>query len=177
MANRRLFIAIPLSQEVKGTIEEAVNEYHLPGKRVPIDNLHITVHFLGDTPKSDIPFIEDHVDNVTKQTKCFYLWPEKIDLKKSRSGWMVWVVINKSQPFIDLVHKLRTEFDPEKISSRISPHITLARLKQTPVEDSKVFPIPLSFEPIMVNNVVLWQSRTEQPNAVYTSLKEFSLQK
>ena len=46
---KRLFLAIPLTEEIKSELDKYKNEMGLEGVRwIPSENLHVTLYFLGD---------------------------------------------------------------------------------------------------------------------------------
>ncbi|MEX0771798.1 MAG: RNA 2',3'-cyclic phosphodiesterase [Balneolales bacterium] len=177
MNRKRLFIAIPLSENLKDLLYEKFKEYELPGKLTPRENLHITVHFLGETEEEDVLQIEEQIASITEDTPGFILETDKIILKKGRFHQMLWVKIHPSDPFIQLVQNLRDIFEPDKTHMKILPHITLSRLKKAKERvREEGFPINIEDQVIEVSRVELWQSKMGGKNPVYELLKGFHLQ-
>ena len=68
----RLFIAITLPQQTKLNLVrniEQLKAFATSGNFVSEDNLHITLHFLGETPESQLIYIQSAMDKLKGMEK------------------------------------------------------------------------------------------------------------
>src|SRR6478672_11939329 len=61
----RLFIGVPLSEDARRAIERSLPK-NLPGKRVPAENWHFTLRFLGATEEA----ARDQIIRTMKAATC-----------------------------------------------------------------------------------------------------------
>jgi 2'-5' RNA ligase len=171
----RAFISIDFPEEIVNEIikiQEFLPEFD--GKKTEVDNLHLTLKFLGEIDK-------DFLKNVkTALSKVNFL---KLHLKLGEVGVfsenfirIVWIEIlgcDNLQKEID--SSLVNLFEKEK---RFMGHLTLARVKKIDnkknfIDELKKIPIPnLSFE---VNNFNLKKSVLTKKGAIYSNIEAYSL--
>lgn len=176
MKRKRLFLAVPLSENLKNLLIEKYNRLGAPGKPPPVENLHITVHFLGETKPDVIPQIENKLSGIAATFETFSMEVKKIILKKGRFGRMVWADIESSNHFTRLVQRIRSSLEPGKSDAKISPHITLSRLKKAGEKvDVTQFPAAIEPQTIEVNRIELWESRQGGKNPVYDQIGGYDL--
>ncbi|MEX0779709.1 MAG: RNA 2',3'-cyclic phosphodiesterase [Balneolales bacterium] len=174
MKKKRIFIVIPISDDLKGTLVEHFEHHDLPGKPTPRENLHITVHFLGETEEEYITGIKKQITQIATDTPVFSLEASDIILQKGRVNRMVWLKLIPSDPFTQLVKRIRSSLDPETIEAGIAPHITLSRLKKAHIPTGK-FPITIEEHLIKVDRLELWESKIGGKNPLYKELQKFHL--
>lgn len=130
----RLFVAIDLPEAIENKLVGI--SFGLPGARwVPLDQLHLTVRFIGEVDGglfhdicSGLEQVE--VDEFPLTLKGLGYFPPR---KEPR---VLWVGMEKNDPLLALRKKVDSVLAgcglaPEK--RKFSPHITLARLKKTPL--------------------------------------------
>ena len=61
---KRLFIAAPISRELKNRIKEIEQRTHLSIPWIPLENLHLTLLFLGDVEEERISLIQDAMRSI-----------------------------------------------------------------------------------------------------------------
>ena len=117
----RLFIAIPLSDEMKNALIDAQNQMRaqrIAGNYTPEENLHLTLAFIGDYPEPDDVALPDFAPFALTLSGygCF--------------GDLWWAGIGSSAPLEAIVRRLRRRLSEDGIPfdrKRFSPHITLVR--------------------------------------------------
>ncbi len=131
----RLFIAVDLPEIIKQNLEPM--SFGIPGaKWVTSDQLHLTVRFIGEVDGGLFRDIKNILDEVSMtpfslQLKGVGCFPPR---GKPR---VLWVGLEKSEP-LQLLRKkidsalLRVRVEPE--GRKFSPHITLARLRNSPIQ-------------------------------------------
>lgn len=133
----RIFIAINLPNDIKRELSLYEHKWpELPAKWTPMDNMHITLEFLGDLTDEELGEVCIVVKEVAQRHSSFsinlnnvsYGPPKKIPPR------MVWAKGEKSEELSDLKDDLqkylleRVAFRPEL--KNFSPHITLARISE-----------------------------------------------
>jgi len=129
----RLFAAIDLPAEIKKQL--AAICFGVPGaKWISADQLHLTLRFIGEVDGGMFKDIKDILSGVriepfSMRLKGLGYFPPR------QTPRVVWVGVEKNETLLRLRNKIetilvRSGLKPE--GRKYSPHITLARLKQTP---------------------------------------------
>lgn len=133
----RCFIAVSLTDEIKDSISRKttrLRKLDADVRWVPVENLHLTIKFLGNTPEESIPGITDRIERIASANGGFTfglsgtgVFP---DPKRPR---VVWIGIKETG---GRIIKLKQEvegamaelgFEPE--ARTFKPHLTLGRVK------------------------------------------------
>ena len=171
MDERRLFIAIALPTDVQAALSQVVQDLRLRvsgGRWVAPGNHHITLQFLGETPKGKVTELANLIQEATKETLgLFFIWRNRLIRAQARCPWMG---VRQNKILADLVDKLRFRLAMTVLSPKtaIRPHITLARqisLAADPAESWCWLPIKCP-----VHEIVLMESRIEHSRRVYLPL-------
>ncbi len=186
----RLFIALPLPQEVETKLGELTTEFKERGGRVrwvrPA-NIHLTVRFLGDTEEDRVPKIVELIDKVAGDFPAVDVLLDRLggfpNLKRPR---VLWVGLREDEQVHELsklarqvelgVRRLR--FEKEK--KGFKPHLTLGRVKDSRgCRDLTEYMEQYTFEPLPVHldRLVLFQSTLTPKGSVYKRLHEAMLGK
>lgn len=170
---KRLFFALWPDAEIRQRLAEVVEL--LPegsGRRMPVENLHLTLVFLGNVPASAIPELKAGANRLRLQTPGFAL-------RLERNGWwkrsgVAWLAPERAPPpLLSLVDELRRLSKQAGLSIEerdYRPHLTLARkLKRGPG--------PLRFEPLhwQVRDFCLVESITYSQGANYQLMQSWAL--
>lgn len=170
---KRLFFALWPDAEVRQRLAEVAEL--LPEascRRTPVENLHLTLVFLGNVPDSAIPQLKDGANQLRLQTPGFAL-------RLERNGWwkrsgIAWLAPEQaSLPLLSLVDELRRLSKHAGLSVEerdYRPHLTLARkLKRGPGS--------LRFEPLhwQVKDFCLVESVTHPQGASYQLMQSWAL--
>jgi 2'-5' RNA ligase len=129
----RLFIAVDLPETIKQNLEAMF--FGIPGARwVAPDQIHLTVRFIGDVDGNLFHDIKNVLEEI--QIPPFELHMKGMGHFPPRGKpRVIWAGIERSEP-LQLLRKkidialLKIRVEPEK--RKFSPHITLARLKNSP---------------------------------------------
>jgi 2'-5' RNA ligase len=129
----RLFVAIDLPLDIRERLGALC--CGLPGARwAPPEQMHLTLRFIGDVDGSVLTLVREALLEVRAEEFCLQL--EGIGFFPPRgSPKVVWVGIRNSEQLLRLRNRIesvlvRAGLEPE--GRKFSPHITLARLKNTP---------------------------------------------
>ena len=182
----RLFIALPLPQEVEIELDRLLGLFRPKGpevKWVPAKNIHLTVKFLGDTEEKLVDKIKAAIDDVVAGYQPFESSLDRVggfpNLNRPRVIW-----IGGSQPIDEAalmakdvdrrMHELR--FEKEK--RPFKAHLTLGRVREgrsvaalaAYLESFKLEPIPLKLD-----RLVLFKSTLTPKGSIYERLHEAML--
>jgi RNA 2',3'-cyclic 3'-phosphodiesterase len=131
----RLFTAIDLPEEVRETIADIGSD--LPGaRRVPPDQLHLTLRFIGEVDEGTFAAVRSSLRAV--EATGFSLALRGVGhFPPGRRPRVLWVGLAECAPLLELQKEVERALTGAGIPSearRFSPHLTLARLKDTPPE-------------------------------------------
>lgn len=186
---KRLFIAVPVNKENKEFVKRLLDELRslsLDAKIERIENVHLTLKFLGDTEESKIEVISQKLSEIAKahqefiaEFRGFGFFPN------AKNPRVLWLGINEpEQKIIKLQSDIERAMEQLGYAREKKPfeaHLTLARIKSSKniiklIEDiTKLSGI--IFEPVKVNHFILYESILKPTGAEYYSLREFYLRK
>jgi 2'-5' RNA ligase len=136
----RLFVGLALEPAL--TAKLAPMMCGLPGARwVPPENLHVTLRFIGEADARDAAILDEALSQIRRP--AFELQIAGCGIFAQRHGpEAVWLGVASTPPLTDLhgaVERatVRAGFAPEE--KRFRPHITVARLKDTPAPRLQAF--------------------------------------
>ena len=181
---KRVFIGIPAGDQVKSILpllKSAVNYNPRHIKWIPLDNIHLTLSFLGDISINDIPDIVQVVEqNIT--TAQFQLTISETGVfPSSKSPKVLWLGIDKGIDALKLLHeqvgRSVSEFKDNYENNTFVPHISIARIRRShrkidvlPLLNSVYSPIDLE-----VNSISMYESKLLPEGAQYTIINTFPL--
>jgi 2'-5' RNA ligase len=169
----RLFVALELGEDVRIALADWADAAAPESmRRVPIDNLHVTLAFLGARPEADAEAVAGVLDAVSRPVGKLIV-DEPIWLPARRPGVLA-VELRAKAPAVaelhaDLVAGLTEAigYAPERRALR--PHVTVARVRRGQrLDASRVSPPPaLAFAP---EALVLYRSDTGPDGVRYAPL-------
>lgn len=160
----RLFIAIQLTDEMKKALTACMHDLKrqgVEGNYVPVQNLHLTVAFIGEYDNPDL------VKKVLEQVP-----PPQFRLslsEKGNFGNLLWAGVKGNQKLKTYVRDLRTALKEAGIpfaEDVFVPHITLVRK----AEAKKPYQASLSKTEMKVTKVSLMKSECRNGKMVYREL-------
>jgi RNA 2',3'-cyclic 3'-phosphodiesterase len=182
MKTKRLFIGNPLPAIwLEPLVEFQLNNagFNKKCKWVQPQNLHITTLFIGDFPLHDLPELQEGIEIICRETKCFELDFEKIVLKKGRKNAMIWTQFKENQIFTQLHKLIRIRvneiFPLPKSRKQLIPHITLARINRMAGQIQPDFGWNDFPKKIEVKQANLWESKLRPTGAIYSVISSFQL--
>ena len=175
----RLFLAVDFPETIKKNLKSMF--FGIPGARwIALDQLHLTVRFIGDVDGAlflDIKtaLAETNISPFNIQMKGVGHFPPR------GAPRVIWAGLEKSEPLLLLRKKidaalLKIGVTPEK--RKFSPHITLARLKNTPPQKVANFLSGnglFSQEPFHVDDFKLYSSTLTPKGAIHKVERVYSL--
>lgn len=184
----RCFISIGITDEVKGKIRTLIdNMKHLSkGVRwVPIENIHLTLKFLGDVNENLIPEIKNRLIVLKNKYNPF-----KIDIKGTgafpspKYPNVLWIGVEPSDQLERLhldIEDAMYEFGIKKEDRKFSPHLTIGRVKDRKEIDLVVKELytikDMFFGSIDIREFQLMRSILKPTGAEYFEIAKFTLEK
>lgn len=165
----RLFFAIPVPIKVRKLLLSSFPKKTFPGIRFTVEeNIHITLHFLGDTPDERIPeIIQTGKEISLSASPIEFKFDSVKNVFKDKKPVMIWIQFEENILFETLCLKYREAF-PTDEKRKPLPHLTLARvrqLKKIPFDLPHIH--PFSF---IADRVELWKSNLHADGAHYEQI-------
>ncbi len=113
-------------------IQDKLNN-HAKIKWVKIENIHITLNFLGNTPNEKIPIINNEVQQICNQNKEFSITLRKIGtFPNIHNPKVLWIGIDNYSPLLSIYEKINNSMLSNNITfdnKPFAPHLTLGRFQ------------------------------------------------
>lgn len=186
MAVVRAFIAIELSPLIKAglvrTLEELKRQLKgSPVKWVPVDNIHLTLKFLGDVSVSNLDLLKDLLRRQAGNRRTFEFQVGELGaFPSTRLPRVIWVGVQAPPELYEFQKAIEVEASylgyPREERS-FSPHLTLGRVSRNASND-ETRRIGAALETLavgslgtsIVQSVNLYQSDLQPGGAIYTCL-------
>ena len=184
----RSFLAFELPLEIKKIVARVSGELRqssLNARWVKVDNIHLTVVFMGSIETEDIPAIAQGVQEV-----CQIYGPFDMSLKgigcfpNRRSPRVLWLGLDGDlEPMSDFRDALQghlTGFGIKEEKRKFKPHLTLARFRKPKKMDLKEDQLLSKYENISssvcaLKELILFKSDLKPTGAVYTKVEAWPL--
>ena len=176
----RVFVAVELPDKVKDNIMRSVEQlkhFTTRGKFVERENLHVTLHFLGEVASHDLIFVQSAMDGIRHFPAPQIALQQFVSLRGSD---VVCAKIRQQSDTLSLLHdnlgKLLEEnrFDVEHRAYR--PHVTVLRKPAFSLPFSEVTKnVDVFNKPFAATEIVLYQSILNNDAPVYKELYRISL--
>ncbi len=175
----RLFVAIDIPEPLRMLLYTMGRG--IPGARpVPADQIHLTLRFIGEVDGGAAKEIKEALTEV--QASPFSLTVRGVGhFPPRRAPRVLWAGLDPCEELVVLRNRIEKRIvdcglDPE--SRKFSPHITIARLKDSPIKRVGEFLAGNSLfcsDPLAVNEFMLYSSRLLKSGAVHTVERRYSL--
>lgn len=168
----RLFIAIPVPRNIR-LILSRMGESLPYARAVPEEQLHLTLRFIGDVEGTTFLDLRESLKKLPAPS--FDLSIQGVDHFSSRGKpRVIWAGVRPAEPVVQLKRRIDNCLKTCSIANdkrKYSPHITLARLKDTPVRRVSEFLAGnafLHFDAFKVDSFHLYSSKLTQKGAIHT---------
>lgn len=184
--NKRIFVAIDISEDARRVTEKYISELKTEFSNVKVgwekaEKLHLTLKFLGDLNEIQIGSLFEIVQNISKSNSNLKFRIAKTGaFPASRNARVLWLGVDgdveKLQEINSILENECEKFGFKK-NKKFKPHLTIGRIRelcgsQTLVEkhlENKIEPI--EFE---VSSIVIYESELQPTGSIYRKVKEFS---
>jgi 2'-5' RNA ligase len=140
--------------------------------------LHLTIHFLGETPAEKLEDIITALQKIAADTAAFTLHLDCLEPgPKPKSPRLIWARFAAHPAFMELCTAVTRQLGVKPSSQDYIPHITLARFRKDVAKPTGLPTIDLKTQQISlpVNSLALWQSELKSPHPVYRILVMYPL--
>lgn len=161
--NMRLFVAITLSEEMKAAIISLMHEMkpHVKGKYTPVQNLHLTLAFIGEI--KNVSEVRDALGKISVK-------PFKLSLTDiGNFGDLLWIGVKGNQGLSGAAKAVRDALDNAGVDydrKGFTPHITIVRNASGRWQGIKAPKTEM-----MVKRVSLMKSEQRNGKTVYSEVK------
>lgn len=189
-AEWRLFVALPLADDVRALVEGVVAELQPHGWPVRwsgADSAHVTLHFLGEVAPERAQLLRMALPAVVRQHEPFKLRTTDLgafpDVMKPRVLWLGLAgETHRLTALSASVAKLLRSLDMEADDRPLRPHITLGRVRDDPPADlaakirrglddpSLRDRLARDAAPVVVDEIVLYRSILERDGTRHEAL-------
>lgn len=180
----RLFIAIEISDEIRGTLAQIQSHLKYSGadvKWVEPKNIHLTLKFLGEASEEKCEKIKPIIDEIGREMKPFEITIKDIGVfPKIDFPRVIWVGldkgINESKKLAQMVDERLLKIGFQKESRPFAVHLTIGRVRSPKNKEAlkeKIESINMpgsSSKGQVVGSVVLFQSTLTPQGSIYTKL-------
>ncbi|MCD4740507.1 RNA 2',3'-cyclic phosphodiesterase [archaeon] len=164
----RCFIGVPLNKKTRQEltkIQQHFCESNTKMKLVEPENLHVTLHFLGEIKNTEP--IKKKLAQIKQ--KSFELQVNGLGAFPNKNhARVLWARINKGKETLKSLHD-------EITHGEYHPHITLARIRTKPDETLKKLLEQQLQLSMPVNKIVLYQSTLTPDGPKYSKVQEIEL--
>jgi 2'-5' RNA ligase len=180
----RLFIAIQISEEIRGVLESFLTEMHAiapQAKWVRAANLHVTLKFLGNTDAQKLPRIQNALRSVhssqpvTLEFRGLGFFPNE---KRPRVFWAGMQSSTNLPELAAAIDHAMHQLDFPLEVRPFTPHLTLARFDPPglpPKLSAAVKQHPLkNFGSLRTRELHLIESKLKSTGAEYTTVQSFA---
>ena len=184
----RSFLAFELPREIKTVVERVAGEVRrssLDVRWVKVENIHLTVVFLGNMKPEDLEGIEKGAEET-----CRGYGPFNIALggagcfPNTRNPRVIWLGVegdlDRMALFRDALQEKLVPFGVKAEKRPFRPHLTLGRFKKPAKSDARLLEILSAHKDLTsplcsLNELVLFKSDLKPGGAVYTKMLSWPL--
>jgi len=182
----RCFIALDIPDQIRsdvGDILDRLKKHNADVKWVRVDNMHLTLKFLGKTPQKVLPKIQEYLFNVVLSYNPFYIRIYATGVFPNRKyPRVIWIGVEDS----DILKRLHVDIENsmdslgfKKEQRSFKPHLTLGRVRSQKgvlhmVHDLDTFK-DKDFGNIHVKKIKLMKSELKPQGAIYSCLYDIPL--
>lgn len=181
--NARCFIAITFPEEVVkevARIQEVLSKAKFTGKMTELENLHLTLKFLGEVSEEKINEVKEKLKEVSFNEFEVYLSHAGV-FSFRKNPRIVWIKVNGKSLF-DLQKKVDEKMSEIgfKKEERFMSHLTIARVKYA--KDRKEFKnyaenLGVKRVKFKIQGFKLLRSELESTGPVYSEMEEYLFNK
>lgn len=175
----RTFLAVEIPEQVRKEVDRFINKEkntRLPIKWIKVDNLHITLKFLGEIDEKKRQEILSVLEEISKSKPSFQMDLEGVGcfphLKNPR---VLWIGVHQgNEVLIDIANELEEGLSPFgfKMEKRFHGHLTIGRVKKFCKVDD-ILARSFKSEIFSAGAITLFKSTLTPQGPIYEALEKF----
>ena len=150
---------------------------------VAVDQLHITLNFLGDTEEEKLPEMVQGIGRILSGQPSFEIVLRSLGVFRSlRDPRVIWIGCDPGVSLPEIKQGLDTVLSGlgfKQENREFSPHLTIGRIKgmrqQNQLSQLISSLIDVTFQKQVIDHVVLYESKLMPDGPVYTAIQHFPL--
>jgi RNA 2',3'-cyclic 3'-phosphodiesterase len=180
----RLFAALETPAEIREKLSELVKALRAVDTRpkwVRMQNLHVTLKFIGEVPEAKLGEIREALAEVKMDQAVEFTFRGLGFFPQEKSPRVLWVGIIASPNLQDLAKEIELRLEKVKVprdTREFSPHLTLARFEAEGLSEKLRSAIAAhareEFGSHRTNQFHLVESKLNPAGAEYTALESFT---
>lgn len=175
----RLFVGIPMPADIRMRLSLMASG--LPGAHwTRAESYHLTLRYIGEVDQGTADDIDAVLGHISVEP--FAITLSSIGyFGKAKSARAVWAGVTRNDTLIRLQHKIEIALQHMGLAAeerKYTPHVTLARLRGTPVHRLEAYVADhgaFAAGPFQVSNFALFSSYPSSSGAIYTSEAQYEL--
>ncbi len=181
---KRLFVGIPVSEQVRSNLKLFVEKLTATGAElnlVSLENLHFTIKFLGQVDEDKIEEINEKLNAVIKNKLKFRVQLKEVGVFPSWQMINVIWIGTDSRELISIIketNKALEEIRTEELSTAVA-HLTVARVKSRKNKEKLEEVLQKfkheNFGEMIFDRLILYESKLTPKGPIYKVVKEFNL--
>ncbi len=183
MESRRLFIAVPVSEQIRDALVNHLNTQcrgkPLPGRSAKPESWHFTLKFLGNVGQTQCDSLVQAMKNASFDSRFDVKFGGLGAFPRAAKATVLWIGVEKGGEQLSLLATTveaaasSVGFTPE--NRPYHPHLTLSRIRPPqPIGPLLSQVAPLGME-MAVDQIVLYQSHLSREGARYQVIERFAL--
>lgn len=185
MTDKRLFIAIPLPDDIKKELHRVQSMLKPISEGIKWTNqdlMHVTLKFLGETPSWILEDVKNEFKRIVESTEKFEMQLSVLGQFPKEGDPRIMIAGLQKSP--QIVYKLCDELNTgylalgfDDTGKKFHPHITIGRIKHKYHEDLLSSYYDIAIEPMVfkVEKIVLFESCYPHGKLDYVPLEEITL--
>jgi 2'-5' RNA ligase len=175
----RLFLGIPLADELTGALAQHLAPAALPGRLVPPDKWHLTLRFLGDTSHETLHRLHEALRATSFGPRFEIVFDRLGAFPRPARASVLWLGVGHGAEMLTALAKSiesavrQAGFAAE--SRAFASHLTVSRLQSPRDVRPVIEAVPAFRERMQVNDVILFRSHLGRGPSRYEVVERFAL--
>jgi RNA 2',3'-cyclic 3'-phosphodiesterase len=174
---RRLFLGVPLGEDVRAMLAQHLQQHRVPGRPVPPANWHLTIRFLGNVGQIVMERLIADLDQADLGERFEVVLGEMGAFPRAARASVVWLALAKGGERLSELNEIveaasqAVGLTPEE--RPFAPHLTLSRIRpelDVRADLAAYRQVPFQWT---AYEIVLYESHAGRGGAVYEPVEKF----